>query len=145
MTGWGVGCMQWLGVTALRLVSLDWHNVRPMRRILLRGTSLAQIHGRYVPMLPALGDYRHRFTVVFGENSHQRCAPLGRKRNSISDTKLEHRRMRLRLLQEIQSGDNSVVQINKLIFAKPVYVDSHAYLRLFSCDAPATSPVTPNN
>ena len=83
-----------------------------------------------VPTLSRVGDDRNRLLVVAGEHSDHNRTTLRLKRNAITDLEFEHARVRPRLVQEPQTLDDSVVEVDELCFGEAIDVDLHRHPRV---------------
>ena len=78
-------------------------------------------------MLPAFGDNRNRLFVIPREHTNLKRPTFRLKRNTITNTELQHLGVSPHVPQEFQPLDNPVVEINQFSFGKPVDVDPHDY------------------
>jgi len=76
-------------------------------------------------MLPAFGDNGNRLFVVAREHTHLKGPTFRLKRNTITNTELQHLGVSPHVPQEFQPLDNPIVEINQFSFGKPVNVDPH--------------------
>src|SRR5208337_4209858 len=91
---------------------------------------------RHIPALAIVGDDADRFLVVARDHSSDRGPPVGMKGDPFADTKLEHGRMRSELSQELEAGDNAVIEVDQLGLGQQVDVDRHC--RLLSLSLPSS-------
>jgi hypothetical protein len=74
-------------------------------------------------VLAAVGDHRHGFFIVAGNDAEQRRAPIRLKCHPVADPKVEHLRVRAHLVQKSQPRHDPVVEIDQFILAKFIDVD----------------------
>jgi hypothetical protein len=86
---------------------------------------LSQEHWRNVPLLPVLGNHRDCLAVVLGDDAVEDRMPTGLKRHALTDAEIEHVGVSSHLLQELQAGDDSVVEVDELCLGQFVDVDLH--------------------
>ncbi len=70
----------------------------------------------YVPMLPAIGDYRDALLVVTRQRADDLRLPCRIEPYSLPNAVIEHLRVRLHLPQEAQACHDLVVQLNQFFF-----------------------------
>jgi hypothetical protein len=87
--------------------------------------SLAQKLGRHVPVLAIVGDDGDRLAIVPSDHSGHERASVRFKRHAIADSELEHARVSAHLIQEPQSLDNPIVEVDELGFGQSVDVNVH--------------------
>src|SRR5262249_6523539 len=86
---------------------------------------LTQETGRHIPVLPLVGDDRHRLLIIAGQHACYRRLPLWVEGHAVANLELQHVRVRTHLLQEPQPLDNAMIQSNQFGFGEVVKVDLH--------------------
>jgi hypothetical protein len=87
----------------------------------------AQEPGRDVPALAVVGDDRYGLPIVASQRAHEAPVPVRLKGDAIADLELEHLGVRSHLNQELETGNDSVVQVDQFRLGQLVDVDPHAH------------------
>ena len=91
----------------------------------LGGAALLRKIGRYVPLTTIIGDDRHGFLVVACQHAFNLPAARRLKGNPVTDSELQHFRMRVHLGKKPQARDDAVVEINEFRLGQLIDIDLH--------------------
>jgi hypothetical protein len=101
-----------------------------------RWYGLGQEGRRHVPLAAIIGDDRDRLPVVTRQHTLDRTASLGLEDHPVANLEFEHLGVRPHLLQEAQTLDDPVIEVDEFRFGQFVNVDRHD----FTCALPAARP-----
>jgi hypothetical protein len=100
------------------------------RRRALEATRLlrsAQEPWRDVPALAVVADDSHGLPIVASQHADEPAMSVRLKGDAIADLELEHVGVRSHLSQELEPGNDSVVQVDEFRLGQPIDVDPHAH------------------
>src|SRR4051794_23990871 len=95
-----------------------------------RGYGLGQKGRRHVPLAAIIGDDRDRLPVVTRQHTLDRTASLGLEDHPVANLEFEHLGVRPHLLQEAQTLDDPVIEVDEFRFGQLVNVDRHESTRV---------------
>src|SRR5438552_4547852 len=87
----------------------------------------AQEPRRHIPALTVVGDDRDGLPIVASQQAHDAAVAIRLKGDAIADLEFEHLGVRPHLSQELEPGNDSVVQVNQFRLGQLVDVDPHAH------------------
>src|SRR3989442_335662 len=91
-----------------------------------RAVSPAQQRWSNIPALPAVRDHGHCLSVVASEHADHDLMAFWLKRYPIPDLELEHPAVRMHLVQQPETLDNPVVQIDEFCLGELIDVDPYS-------------------
>src|SRR5262249_15584342 len=81
---------------------------------------------RDVPALAVVGDDSHGLPIVASQHADEPAMSVRLKGDAIPDLELEHLGVRSHLSQELEPGNDSVVQVDEFRLGQPIDVNLHA-------------------
>jgi hypothetical protein len=78
-----------------------------------------------IPLLPSVSDDGDGLLVVFRQHTSERRVTIGLEGNAITDAELQHLRVSAILVNELETRNDSIVEVDQFIFGEFVDVDFH--------------------
>src|SRR3954452_331365 len=75
--------------------------------------------------MAVIGDYSNRLTIVARQHALNRAAPVRLEGNPLANPELEHVRVGADVLQQTETLDDAMVEVDQFGFRQPVNVDHH--------------------